>query len=82
MKKQYTAPGIVFESFSLSVSIAASCAVETNATKGSCGYDMGWNMFVFFEGIDACHIKIAEDGDLNNTICYHNPTEESRLFSS
>lgn len=82
MKKQYRAPGIIFESFSLNVSIAVGCAVETNATQGSCGYDMGWGMYIFFHGIDACLDKIPEENDGNNSICYHNPTDESRLFSS
>lgn len=86
MKKVYRAPEIVFESFSLNVSIAADCAVETNATKGTCGYDMGWGMNVFFVGIAGCGIEITDETIENNpntnTICYHNPTDDTRLFGS
>ena len=82
MKKLYKAPEIVFESFSLSVSIASDCAVGTNATQGSCGYDMGWGMYIFFQGITACSTPIVDESDINNMICYHNPTDETRLFSS
>ena len=81
MKKVYRAPEIVFESFSLNVSIASDCAVETNAAKGTCGYKMGWDMVIFLDGVPGC-LDIVEETEGNDSYCYHNPSDETRLFGS
>ena len=81
MKKVYRAPEIVFESFSLNVSIATGCAAEANATKGTCGYQLGWDMIIFLEGIYGCADVVEEPKD-NDGYCYHNPSDDTRLFGS
>lgn len=85
MKKVYKAPEIVFESFSLSVSIAATCPQEANAARGTCGYEMGYGMVVFLETVHGCK---KENGGTpivdgaNDRLCYHNPSDDYRLFNS
>ena len=82
MKKVYRAPEIVFESFSLNVSIAVDCVVEANAAKGTCGYKMGWDTIIFLEGISGCTDVIEEPKNTDDGYCYHNPTDDTRLFGS
>lgn len=85
MKKNYAAPDIEFESFSLSVSIA-SCAIEAeHNTEGICGYQWDPETKVFLSGISGCDVPIADENDptnIYNTICYHNPTDDKKLFGS
>lgn len=84
MKKSYSAPDIVFESFSLSTSIAA-CDIETNFSVGTCGYEVYPGFMIFSVGIDRCGVPIegeifeTSDGD---AICYNNPSGLTNLFSS
>ena len=84
MKKPYSKPQIVFESFSLSQNIAAGCEVVTNTpSRNQCGIDFSGAM-VFMEGMTGCeHIQVDNvggDGEWN-TICYHIPTGQN-LFTS
>ncbi len=81
MKKRYTAPDIVFESFSLSVSIA-SCAIGTNQGQDSCGYKWDPETFLFTSTINECD-TVTEDGSKEyNGICYDNPSLDKSLYSS
>ena len=86
MKKVYRAPEIVFESFSLNVSIAADCVVDANAAKGTCGYQMGWDTVIFLANVTNCKEEnggtVIEEPTENDSYCYHNPSEETRLFGS
>lgn len=87
MGKIYKKPDIVFESFSLSTSIAAGCEVKTNTPhSGTCGYKFGAVM-VFVEGVNNCTYKPPMNSDTwmddyGNGFCYHNPSEDSNLFNS
>ena len=79
MKKRYTKPDIVFESFSLSSSIA-SCDVKIeNSTGGLCGLQMD-DAFLFVIGVTGCELHV-EDGGFNR-ICYHVPFGEKNMFNS
>lgn len=87
MKKTYTKPEIVFENFSLSVSVAA-CQHEASfdGDKWTCkGYYMGESDFdgplaVFIDGWNGC-LYVPDDGE-HNGICYHVPMEQLNLFGS
>lgn len=82
MKKVYSKPQILFESFTLSANIAAGCEVKTNTpSQYQCAYgedDFGQPIFV--EGVTACVSK-PQGGDYNG-ICYHNPYDSNNLFNS
>lgn len=83
MKKTYSKPEIVFESFAMNVNIAA-CGFDTNLqARGTCGYPYG-GYVMFLDGISDCTGEngwvVKADGE--NGICYHNPTDTNRLFAS
>ncbi len=80
MKKSYSAPDIVFESFSLSTSIAA-CDIETNFSAGTCGYEVYPGYIIFKLGIDSCGEQI-EGNIYGDKLCYDNPSGLTNLFSS
>ena len=81
MKKEYTKPDILFESFSLSTSIAASCPRATNTPYAqTCSAKLpGVPVSVFTASINSCVIKAA--GQYNG-ICYDVPTADNSLFNS
>ena len=81
MKKVYRAPEIVFENFSLNVSIASSCSLEANATKGNCGYQWSWDTVLFSIAIDECNAHFEETGE-NDQICYDIFNPAATLFAS
>lgn len=81
MKKIYSKPNIMYEDFSLSTGITASCEYSTNFARDVCGFKYGPYM-IFTEGISGCAIPVP-DGDLMfNGICYHNPSDDKNIFSS
>lgn len=72
MKKTYSKPVIVFESFQLATSIAGGCAKGTEPPV-----DVGG--FIVFTN-DNCNTLPEEGKDYN--VCYHVPTEDNNVFSS
>ena len=82
MKKAYTQPDILFESFALSVNIASDCTRNFSGQySGTCGLHFG-NKIVFTFAATGCYTK-AEDGSPQyDYICYHIPTGDNRLFNS
>lgn len=83
MKKTYSQPDIVFESFSLASSIAAHCAVKTELqTQGNCFVQFG-ALRVFTTQVAGCvENGIAIPSDEFNGFCYHVPTNATNLFMS
>ena len=87
MKKVYTAPQILFESFTMSTNIAAGCdSIVGNPSKGSCAV-LGSAGEKFFSGtmVDICDFNVEEFGqapDMWDGFCYHVPNENSDLFNS
>ena len=82
MKKIYSKPEIMFESFTLSENIAGDCAEPTGTpSEMQCAYgeDTDLGVAIFMDEITACIFK-RPDGD--NGICYHIPTETNNLFNS
>ena len=77
MKKTYTKPQMIFDSFAVTANIA-SCASEANLQQGDCpAYIAG--MPVFTTDASGCRIK-AQDG--YHGICYYVPTADSNVFGS
>lgn len=82
MKKEYCKPDIMFESFSLSTDIAAGCGVIIRTfIGGQCGLDMGGEM-LFVGDVQGCIEKVDDDGTSTNGICYHVPTNDTKMFNS
>lgn len=85
MKKTYTKPEILFESFSFSGNIAANCEIIVDGpSSGNCGYAYegggGSTMFTAALGTEICNIPV--DDDEKNGFCYHVPIETNNLFNS
>lgn len=82
MKKTYIKPEIMFEEFSLSTNIAATCGTPATHSENQygCGYAIGRFDQVVFTELMGCSVQ-EDDGDYNG-ICYHVPTEAYSLFSS
>ena len=90
MKKKYTAPGIYFESFSLSAAVTVNCdTVIDTQSLNMCGVDTGIQ-YIFFDSMTSCRdgkgaafpFPIPKDDDGFNGLCYHVPTEGNQLFNS
>lgn len=80
MKKTYSKPDIVFESFSLCTSIAAGC----EAPVESDGTVKFGRVSLFTNELEACGRKPNQDGAFPeyNGLCYHNPSETYNAFTS
>lgn len=76
MKKNYSKPEIVFESFKLSTSIAGTCVFNDTATDlNSCSLEVGG--FIIFS--DICDFGPQQVGA---DVCYDVPTDDTRVFAS
>ena len=86
MKKVYTKPEIMFESFTLSENIAGDCEqIYSLHALDICGIPdangVGDTIFnVSASGTDC--IVPGGDSDTYNGFCYHIPTETNNLFNS
>lgn len=77
MKKAYSKPQIVFESFELTKSIAAGCVYLSNTfgSPNSCTYtENGTTIFMSNCGYD--------NDDAYKDFCYHIPTDDGAIFNS
>lgn len=83
MKKEYSKPEIMFESFTMSTSIAAGCENKFGApSRSTCGYENDDGDTIFVTGIGgACNIMGNEESKFNG-LCYHVPVETNNLFNS
>ena len=81
MKKTYTKPLIVYESFKLSTNIAASCTfLGTQSAQYTCPvYDPQFGFNIFAETTVDC--DMTPPGG-NDSICYDIPIANSNVFSS
>lgn len=80
MKKKYEKPMIWFEDFKMSANIAGNCGRDTGtySDTNSCNYEFGGKYL--FTGYSGCITKPQDDVDA--FICYHNPSDDARLFGS
>ena len=87
MRKTYSKPEIMFESFTLNTNISAGCErVVGNPAKGTCGIpgsDPGHdNLFTAtITGTEGCQIPV-DDNYLYDQHCYDVPIESKNLFNS
>ena len=82
MKKPYIKPQIAFESFQLSTSIAASCALlGTNSAQYVCPVEDPDSGFMLFAEDITSLCDTAPMGG-NDGICYDVPLENWNVFSS
>jgi len=81
MKKIYAKPEIVFESFSVSASIAANCEKIVTPQLYSCGVNYPGVGVIFTDEAQGC-IKKMEDTVMGDGYCYHVPTESANMFNS
>lgn len=82
MKKTYTKPQILFESFAMSTNIAAGCEIIiTNSTKNVCGYEgSAPGVVIFTNEVTGCLFPQV-DTDANG-FCYDVPVQTNNLFNS
>ena len=85
MKKEYSAPEIIFDSFSLNESIAnvnMYCTRNiTNQYSGTCGLQFG-NKVVFTVSASGCKFKVQDGSPMVDGLCYHVPTGDNNVFNS
>lgn len=86
MKKAYSKPDILFESFSLATSIAAGCEVKLDTQAAYvCGIKFD-NTTIFTNDVTNCRADkggtVIADGGTADQLCYHNPYEANNVFAS
>lgn len=82
MKKQYSAPDIMFESFTLSTSIAGDCEkIIGNQVVYTCGVRFGTKV-VFTGNATGCTTKVEDGSKDYNGWCYHIPVDNKEIFNS
>ena len=83
MKKTYSKPDILFDSFALNTSISATCEKPANFQSDVCGYEYTDLIVVFTTEVNGCKAGIAlPENELFDGICYHNPSDLNNLFVS
>ena len=85
MKKEYSTPEIIFDSFALSESIASAnmnCTRNvTNQYSGNCGLQFG-NKVIFTISAAGCKFKVQDGSPAYNGLCYHILTGDNKVFNS
>ncbi len=80
MKKAYVKPQLYFENFELSANIAVQCGYPIHYAAVSCKDGLGGlggYADVIFIDTNSCSATPDEFG-----LCYHNPTDTTKLFNS
>lgn len=82
MKKTYSKPDILFDSFALSTNVAANCEFRTPLPKvDECGMPIRYfNSIIFVTEMQGC--TVIEPSGEYDSICYHLPTDSNNLFTS
>lgn len=81
MRKTYSKPDIVFESFSLCSNIAAGCEKIVNFASGTCGViELTPGITIFSYDMAGCTPDFQTDE--YDGWCYHNPSENNNMFNS
>ena len=86
MKRNYTKPYLLVESFQLNAAVATSCSSE-----GKQPIHYGENSCIVGDDSDeqpmeylgnACELDIINNvsGDANDTLCYHGPFDPDEIF--
>lgn len=81
MKKEYVKPAIMVEFFQLDAAIASSCSANDklalNYSIDTCTLVEEAPTLGYFG--ELCTHDVKEEGDGNDTICYHGPTPASSV---
>lgn len=82
MKKNYSAPEILFEDFTISTSIATNCEEKSDLQNArECGFK--WGKFVIFiNSTTGCSKEVVDGDSKYNGLCYHVPEADYNLFNS
>ena len=79
MKKQYVKPAMFSEAFDICDSIAAGCGIAVGSTEHDCSYLVPGTGYIFITGVGGSCMFTPGD---NDGVCYHIPTDETKLFDS
>ena len=82
MKRKYTKPDIVFESFSMSTSIAAGCEKRVNFAQEVCAVPTSTPFVNVFVETYGSLCDTYPSNDQYDGFCYHIPIESSNFFNS
>lgn len=83
MKKTYSKPRIMFESFSMSTNIAAGCEKTFGLySRGACGYEDDTGEVIYATGVGSVCTTNGGDAGSYDGLCYHLPDESNNLFNS
>lgn len=88
MKKNYTKPGIIIESFEIAQNICSCGAIAggnnlgrpNQWVKGACGWITQSNV-IWVDAEMNCTFTVDEDAE-GFGVCYNNPSEMNNIFSS
>lgn len=83
MKREYSRPEILFDSFQLCTTIAGSCEFDTETkSQGDCYVDFG-EYKVFTSQVAGCRrYGMIVDSGIFNGYCYHVPVNGQNVFNS
>ncbi len=78
--KGYVKPTVVFQSLSLSTTIAAGCAIDSTHDAGVCPVEIPGHpgLTVFAEGTEC----LTYSPGIEDQICYHVPLADMNVFES
>lgn len=79
MKKIYSKPDILFDSFAMADSIA-SCEVQANFQSGTCGVVLTEAMTLFTQSVADCNWQFKDEE--YDGLCYHVPFGAYNVFNS
>ena len=85
MKRTYSKPDVVFESFSLSTSIATGCEVKLDLPySGGCGVKLDGidDLYLFLDSVTGCNVPAGDGSAEADGLCYHVPFETNNVFDS
>lgn len=80
MKKAYSRPDILFDSFSMCSAIASTCEASANFARDVCGVEMTPSISLFLEGVTGCSWIVKEEE--YDGLCYHVPFDTNNVFNS
>ena len=72
MKKKYSKPIVIFESFQLDTGVAACSdgGISINKNEGDCEFDAG-GLVYFINTNSDCNFDAVNPGDFGDKLCYH-----------
>jgi hypothetical protein len=77
--KKYVKPDVEAVAFNMTSNISGTCGTfgGKQASYLTCTFEFTGNVSLFVTGLNGC--AFSED---DNKVCYHNPADDIRIFSS